>query len=147
MMIESKLKTPHQSAYQLAEQVGFIMRRANQRHLTIFSEHIPDLTPTQFAALAKLCELKSVSQNELGRQTAMDAATIKGVVDRLGKRGYVVTTPDPGDLRRLNVTPSDTGIETFRGYIEAARIITEETLAPLNPGERETFLKFLRKIT
>jgi len=39
-----------------------------------------DLTPTRFAAMAKLLEHGSLSQNELGRMTAMDIATIKGVV-------------------------------------------------------------------
>ena len=49
---------------------------------------IEDLTPTQWAALAKLRELGDCSQNHLGRLTAMDAATIKEVVDRLTVRGF-----------------------------------------------------------
>ena len=76
-------ETDRGSDYMLDEQVGFLLRRVSQRHLGIFAERIPDLTATQFAALAKLCEVGPVSQNELGRRTAMDAATIKGVIDRL----------------------------------------------------------------
>ena len=129
------------------EQIGFILRRATQRHLTIFSERIPDLTPTQFAAQAKLCELRSISQNELGRQTAMDAATIKGVIERLGKRGYVTTKPNPNDMRRIVVTPSESGLKAFESYVEAACAITRETLEPLNQSEQSIFLKLLRKIT
>ncbi|MFC3117565.1 MarR family winged helix-turn-helix transcriptional regulator [Jhaorihella thermophila] len=91
--------------YVLDEQVGFLMRRANQRHLAIFARSIPDLTPTQFAALARLCELERVSQNALGRATAMDAATIKGVVDRLRARGLVEVTPDEVDQRRVVLAP------------------------------------------
>jgi hypothetical protein len=68
--------------YVLDEQVGFALRQAQQRHTTIFAaKMIEDLTPTQWAALAKLRELGDCSQNHLGRLTAMDAATIKGVVD------------------------------------------------------------------
>ena len=44
-------------SYVLERQVGFVMRRAVQRHIAIFSALIPEMTPTQFAALAKLCEL------------------------------------------------------------------------------------------
>ena len=68
----------------LDDQVGFVLRQAQQRHTTIFAaEMIEGLTPTQWAALAKLREVGACSQNHLGRLTAMDAATIKGVIDRL----------------------------------------------------------------
>ena len=49
--------------YVLDEQVGFVLRQAQQRHTTIFAaEMIEDLTPTQWAALAKLRELGDCSQ-------------------------------------------------------------------------------------
>ena len=50
---------------------------------------IEGLTQTQFAALAKLHEVGPCSQNQLGRLIYLDAATIKGVVDRLSARGFV----------------------------------------------------------
>ncbi len=59
-----------------------------------FGRSIAALTPMQFAALARLAEAGAQSQNALGRQTAMDAATIKGVIDRLGRRGLVTTALD-----------------------------------------------------
>lgn len=133
--------------YDLGAQVGHVLRRASQRHVSIFAEHIPDLTPTQFAALAKLCEAGPVSQNELGRQTAMDAATIKGVIDRLRKRGYVTTAADPTDQRRLLVSASNAGRRTFDGLVGAAQDITAETLAPLNAAEQAQFLRLLAKLT
>src|SRR5215471_8405499 len=71
--------------YRLEDQVGHLMRRAHQRHTAIFQEGLGDcdLTPTQFAALVKIKELGKVTQNLLGRHTAMDPATIQGVVQRL----------------------------------------------------------------
>jgi Transcriptional regulators len=75
-------------AYQLSTQVGFNLRRANQRHVAIFARHVDGLTPTQFAALARLFEQGPLSQNRLGRETAMDSATIKGVVGRLKAKGF-----------------------------------------------------------
>ncbi len=132
--------------YVLDEQVGFLMRRANQRHLAIFARAIPDLTPTQFAALARLCELGEVSQNALGRATAMDAATIKGVVDRLRARGLVEVTPDEVDQRRVVLAPSAAGRALFHSLKARAAAISAETLAPLSEDEREMFLALLRRL-
>lgn len=132
--------------YVLDVQVGFLLRRATQRHLAIFFEHLPELTSTQFAALAKLCEVDRISQNELGRRIAMDAATVKGVVDRLRARGFAETGKDPEDQRRLLVTPTRKGQLAFETYRVAAAEITRETLAPLKKDEAETLLKLLDKI-
>ena len=136
-------KTPNQMVpandqeYQLHEQVGYILRQVSQRHMGIFADQITDLTPTQFAALAKLCEWRSISQNELGRQTSMDAATIKGVVDRLRNRGYVDSQPDQRDQRRLVLSPSIQGERVFADLVAVAHEITAETLAPLTKKEQD----------
>ena len=54
--------------YVLDHQVGFVLRQVSQRHAAIFAEVIDEsLTPTQFSALVKLCELDAVTQNRLGR--------------------------------------------------------------------------------
>ena len=146
-MVEQTKQLDEATDYRLDDQVGFILRRASQRHLAIFAEEIGDMTPTQFAALAKLVERGPVSQNELGRLTAMDAATIKGVIDRLRKRGYVETRPDPVDLRRLYAEANAEGQAAYRASVAAARQITNKTLAPLDAKERQTFLSLLKKLT
>jgi DNA-binding MarR family transcriptional regulator len=132
--------------YVLDRQVGFLLRRATQRHLAIFASLIPDLTPTQFAALAKLCELGPVSQNALGRATAMDAATIKGVVDRLRAKGLVASARDGEDRRRILLAPTEAGRAAFAASRADAHQITAETLAPLTPAERDVFLKLLARL-
>lgn len=134
--------------YRLEEQIGFILRLASQRHSGIFADGIADgLTPTRFAALAKLYEIGAMSQNELGRQTAMDGATIKGVVDRLRARGLVHTRPDPTDGRRHLVELTEHGQDTARRAIPRAREITEKTLEPLGPKERKTLLELLCRLS
>jgi len=133
--------------YVLEDQVGFILRQVSQRHATIFASLIPDdLTPMQFAALAKLHDEGSVSQNALGRLTAMDAATIKGVIDRLFARGYIEANPHPEDgrLRLLTLTPL--GRTTVEAALPPAAAITAETLAPLTEDERDIFLALLRRL-
>ena len=84
--------------YRLEDQIGFKLRLANQKHLEVFSRLMPDVTPTQFAVLAKLNETGSISQNHLGRLVGMDAATTKGVVDRLKKKGFLVSAQSHDQL-------------------------------------------------
>lgn len=138
---------PAADHYILERQVGFILRQVSQRHAAIFAARIgDDLTPTQWATLAKLLERGPCSQNLLGRHTAMDAATIKGVVDRLMKRGIVETRPDPKDARRLVVVLTAAGREIAERARANAEAITEETLQPLTALERSILLKLLKKL-
>ncbi len=140
-------KTPAAPAYVLDTQVGFLLRQVMQRHTIIFGTRMgEDLTSTQWAALSKLAEKGPCSQNLLGRLTAMDAATIKGVVDRLAKRGLVETRPDPEDGRRLMVALTPAGKDLAQRSVPAALEITEETLAPLDAAERAQLLDLLARL-
>jgi DNA-binding MarR family transcriptional regulator len=133
--------------YILDEQIGFILRQVWQRHAMIFARDIGiNLTPTQWAALAKLTESGPCSQNQLGRLTAMDVATIKGVIDRLTARGLTETSPDPGDGRRLLVSLTRAGQQLAEKAAPNALAISKETLAPLDAKERETLIALLNKL-
>jgi len=59
---------PDQNKYQLEDQIGFKLRLANQKHLEVFSQLMPEITPTQFAVLAKLGKTDSLSQNHLQKK-------------------------------------------------------------------------------
>ena len=133
--------------YRLDDQIGYVLRRVTQRHLSIFSEAIPEVTTTQFAVLARLAEMGPQSQNHLGRATAMDAATIKGVVDRLGKLGLVATSADPDDRRRLTVTLTAEGKALFQARRETALAVSDLTQGPLTEEERQTLLDLLLRLT
>ena len=133
--------------YVLEEQVGFILRLVWQRHAAIFAREIGiNLTPTQWAALAKLTETGPCSQNQLGRLTAMDVATIKGVIDRLTARGLTETSADPEDGRRLLVSLTRTGQQLADKAVSNALAISKETLAPLDLREREMLVALLSKL-
>ncbi|MFO1108163.1 MAG: MarR family transcriptional regulator [Bradyrhizobium sp.] len=138
---------PAKPGYILDEQIGFILRQVSQRHAVIFARDIGiDLTPTQWAALAKLQETGPCSQNQLGRLTAMDVATIKGVIDRLTARGLTETAPDPEDGRRLLVSLTKAGQQLAEKAAPNALAISRETLAPLEPKEREMLMGLLGKL-
>jgi DNA-binding MarR family transcriptional regulator len=135
-------------SYVLDDQVGFLMRIAMQRHTSIFSaEMIEGLTQTQFAAMAKLHEVGPCSQNHLGRLIFLDAATIKGVVDRLGARGFVTALADTKDRRRRAVALTDRGRKVTKAAILVAAKITAATVAPLAEEERRTVVRLLRKLS
>jgi MarR family transcriptional regulator, lower aerobic nicotinate degradation pathway regulator len=134
--------------YVVEDQIGFLMRRTNQRHTAIFQDGMagPDLTPTQFTALVKVVELGRVTQNHLGRLAAMDPATIQGVVRRLIDRNLIARTADPLDRRTIVLTPTQAGLALAAQAVVAARRITEATLAPLTPTERRQLLALLHKL-
>jgi MarR family transcriptional regulator, lower aerobic nicotinate degradation pathway regulator len=135
------------SRYVLDDQVGFLLRVAMQRHTAIFmSRMIQGLTQTQFAALAKLREVGACSQNHLGRLICLDTATIKGVVDRLRRRGLVTTCNDPRDRRRRAVVLTAAGEQTTEAAELIAAEITAATLAKLAPDEQRTVVRLLRKL-
>jgi len=135
------------AAYNLDDQIGYVLRRVTQRHLAIFSDMIPAITTTQFAVLARLDELGPQSQNLLGRATAMDAATIKGVVDRLARQGLIETSADPEDRRRLTVGLTTGGTDLFRATRAMALTVSDQTLQPLNLDERTQLLALLARLT
>ena len=149
---KSNVMTPPADAaehgpYLLDEQVGFLLRVVMQRHTSIFTTRmIEGLTQTQFAALAKLAEVGPCSQNQLGRLIYLDAATIKGVVDRLNVRGFVTALADPKDRRRRAVALTERGRQVTAAAQLVAAEITAATLAPLTAEEQRLVVKLLRKL-
>lgn len=133
--------------YQLDEQIGFLLRKALQRNSEVFFSLMPsELTPTRFAVMAKLYEMGSLSQNELGRHTAMDVATTKGVVERLGKLGFVQTEKDPKDARKLIIKLTQTGEATYSSITQTAMKVSALTLEPLSPEDSRLLVALLKKL-
>jgi DNA-binding MarR family transcriptional regulator len=136
------------AAYVLEEQVGFLLRCAHQRATEDFNAVMGRfaVTPTQFAALAKLDDLGSVSQNQLGRLTRMDPATVSGVVGRLIGRGFVRQSPHARDARLVLLALSPAGRAAVLEMKAAAAEVSRRTLEPLQPAEAEALLRALAKI-
>ena len=135
--------------YVLRDQIGHLLRRAHQRATQIFLDTFEEagLTPTQWAALAKLAEEGAASQNALGRLTAMDPATIQGVIGRLEKRGLIAREADPDDRRRTRLRLSPAGETLVRDLTARATTVSDRTLDPLDPEERRQLLELLKKVT
>jgi DNA-binding MarR family transcriptional regulator len=135
------------SRYVLDDQIGFLLRQVTQRHTAIFTKRMGDgLTPMQWAVLAKLLEIGRTSQTALGRAVSMDAATVKGTVDRLEARGLVLRLQDAEDRRKLLVDLSEAGREVVLRNLDAASAISRETLAPLDDDKARLLFTLLAKL-
>lgn len=149
-MGQAKLKVVAPAAAEpspLEQHVGFLLRVAQQRNTAIFTARmIEGLTQTQFAALARLYEVGPCSQNRLGRLISLDAATIKGVVDRLEARGLVTALADPKDRRRRALALTGRGRAVIEAAMQVAAQISAETLAPLSVEERRLAMRLLKKL-
>ena len=133
--------------YILEDQYGYQLRRAVQRYQGIFARLIPEVTTMQFAALVRLDQMGALSQNHLGREASMDAATVKGVVGRLEVLGHVRREADPGDRRRLTVAITPQGCDLVARCYETAVKVTDATLHPLNDKERQQLMALLARLT
>lgn len=134
--------------YILDEQVGYLLRLANQRHLGIFNDLMSEgLTSVQFSTLFRLRREKGpISQNALGRLVGMDAATTKGVVTRLIARDLIQMEKDPYDKRRYNLSTTDKGRQLIEDALPSVQNVSEMTLAPLTKDEAAQFLSLLKKL-
>jgi len=132
--------------YVLSDQIGYLLRLANQRHLEIFLRNMPDLTPTQFALMVSLQDLGGTSQNELGRHIGIDAATTNGVVERLLKKHFIQSHPDPDDKRRLRLSLTTAGEHIVQQSIPVAQSISRETLTGLSQRESLRLVQLLKKL-
>jgi DNA-binding MarR family transcriptional regulator len=137
-----------ETTYVLEDQVGFLLRTANQRHRMIFGAAVAnEVAPAQFSALAKLYESGPVSQNKLGRLIALDSATITGVVERLVAAGHVRSrrSDDDARLRLIDLTPA--GRRRIEALLPIAEEITNRTLDPLTEREAATLIRLLKKVS
>lgn len=139
-------KAAEDDQYQLDLQIGYLLRLANQRHLEIFSELMPSLTPTQFSVLARLSEVGDLSQNELGRRVGIDGATTNGVIERLNRKGFTQSTTDSKDRRRLRISLTPAGRKIVLETTPIAQSITAKTLAGLSKTEAKQLTSLLIKL-
>ena len=136
------------NGYVLEDQIGHLLRRAHQRASAIFQEVMTEgLTPPQFAALVKIRDFGTVSQNRLGRSVAMDPATSQGVTQRLLAKNLISRKDDPKDRRRTLLSLTPEGEAMVERLVPQGKQVTTETLDPLTPDEQKQFLALIAKIT
>jgi len=140
-------KTAH-ADYYFSDQVGHLLRRAYQRHAAIFQQHIPDsqLTAAQFVTLCAIHDEGTCSLSDIVKITAIDQATIRGIVERLKLRELILLSHDTSDRRKVLVTLSESGEQLVQSTVPFAAEISEATYGGLNPAERFALAFLLRKM-
>lgn len=146
---ERKAQTPDTRDYRFSDQIGYLLRRAYQRHLAIFQAQAcdPQLTAVQFSTLCALKDRGAQSQSELVKSTGVDQATIRGIVDRLKWRGFIALSKDRHDGRKVIIDITASGQEALEQMIPCAARVSELTMQDLNPAERMALLYTLRRIS
>lgn len=138
-----------ETGYDLDVHPAHVVRRAHQRATLCFQQVMAgeDLSPTQFAALATILKYGEVSQNHLGRMTAMDPSTISLVVRKLLKQGLIKRNPSETDQRLSIITLTDEGIRYTLDRLERSVEVGRRLLSPLSATEQITLLRLLQRIS
>ncbi len=134
--------------FPLLETPGYLLRRAHQRAVELFTENRKgsDLTPRQFVAMMAVYKDPGLSQADLVETTAIDRSTVADVVDRLTGRGLIRRQRSRRDKRinTLSLTPK--GRAELEAAIERATMTQREILKTIPADERECFIRNLRRI-
>lgn len=136
-----------ESGYDLQSHPAHLVRRVHQRATLSFQQVMAEsVSPTQFAALATILKVGEISQNHLGRLTAMDPSTISLVVRKLLKEKLVDRSSSDSDQRLTILRLTDKGVRYTIPRLTRSVEVGERLLAPLNKAERAMFLDLLGRI-
>jgi DNA-binding MarR family transcriptional regulator len=136
------------SGYDLPSHPAHVLRRAHQRATMIFQQVMGghDLTPTQMAALATILRHGELSQNRLGRLTAMDPSTISIVVRKLLKHGWAKRSGSAEDQRLAIIRLTPEGVRFTVDLLAKSVDVGRQLLAPLTPAEQVQFMDMLHRV-
>ncbi len=127
---------------------GHLIRRCQQIAVAIFLDEFRDfrVTPVQMAALSTIAKKPGVNQSTLVDLIAVDRSTIGTILGGLEKRGLIrrVTPADNLRVKQLYIEPK--GEDILLASPGPAARVAERTLAPLEPDERETFMRLLSRL-
>lgn len=143
-----KAAKPTPAFVPLALRPGFLVRRLNQIHLSLFFEECKafDITPVQYGMLTALQASPGLDQKSLGLEVGLDRANTADVVKRLEARGLVKREQSAVDGRVKHVFITAEGKKIVKGMYADMIAAQERLLAPLPEAERQTFLELLRKL-
>jgi DNA-binding MarR family transcriptional regulator len=145
-MVEQKsLQKLHE--FSLLAAPGHLLRRNHQRSVDIFTRTVgDDVTRQQIGTLLALHRNPGASQRDLVDATGIDKSTLKEMLGRMIKRGWVRREKDPLDSRAWTMHLTDNGLHLLLERIERVDAAQKEILAPLPETDRAIFMGYLRKL-
>jgi DNA-binding MarR family transcriptional regulator len=132
----------------LWQRPGFLIRRLNQIHLSLFFESCKgfDITPVQYGLLTTLDEQPGLDQTSLCAEIGVDRTTMADVLRRLEERGLVRREPSPDDGRQKVAYITSRGRRAMKEMYENMREAQVRFLAPLEPAERLEFVRMMMRL-
>jgi DNA-binding MarR family transcriptional regulator len=127
----------------MARTPGYLIRRAQQWHSGCWAELVPDVTEPQYAVLATTVSLGVATQAQIASGASLDSSSAGDVVARLVERGWLTHVDDAQDRRRRPVratAPATTALRLLRTPVVE---VQEQVLAPLEPGQRAHFIRWM----
>ncbi|MFJ6436155.1 MarR family winged helix-turn-helix transcriptional regulator [Streptomyces sp. NPDC091416] len=134
-------------ALELPNYIGHLIRRAEQVHTALWSEHVSrEITSQKFAILNALSRDPGIDQRTLGRRTSLDRSTVNHMVRRLIDLNLVSQERDEADRRRTLLALTGEGAELLDSLIAPAERINELLLGSLPPDERAVAVDVLTRL-
>lgn len=130
---------------------GHLIRRYHQASVAIFHTRMAelgyDLTPVQYAALAKIEAHPGIDQVTLAGLIAYDRTTIGGVVDRLVQKDFLAREISATDRRARVLKLTELGSRTLHKLAPTVEAAQEQMLSGLDSLEKTEFMRLLQKAT
>lgn len=134
--------------HDLTHRPGFLLRKAHQVAVAIFSEEVGklSLTPPQHNVLSALMANPGSHQTEIGRIVGYDRATVGAVLTGLESRGLVERQGSETDKRLKVLTLTRKGLTLLNASNQAMDRINQRILEPLAAHERPLFVALLARL-
>lgn len=124
---------------------GHLIRRAQQRHVAIWQQHVSsEVSSVQFAVLTALDAHPGASQRRLGLELDLDRSTIADIVVRMLRRGLIERRRNPDDLRQNVLRLTAQGCAELHRLRPRVEAIEHLVTLGLTTDEQEQLRRLLR---
>ena len=127
---------------------GFLLRRLNQIHYSLFFEECRafNITPVQYGLLTALSARGPLDQTSLAEELGIDRTNVADVVRRLEGRGLVSREPHPEDRRAKLVSLTAKGRQLTQKMFPAMQRAQDRLVDTLSEPERARFMTTLERL-
>lgn len=130
------------------ECIFFQLAKANQAGSRFWLKKLSDLhlTAVQGMVIRFLYDNDRLTSSELGKKTALDSATLTGVLDRLEAGGFIERRQNPEDRRSIRIHLTQKGRTTGEKVAQLMDEANTEFLHGFNASEEVALRSLLNRI-
>lgn len=139
-------QSPVEGVLRMETTPGYLLRRAQQAHTTLWNEHVEDLTGPQYAVLASVFEQGVATQAQIGRGASLDSSTVAEVVNRLIAKGWLRRERSDHDRRQVSVrltAPAQSALHYLQGPVSRVQQLLMQNLAEDEKDDLVTLLQLV----